>query len=276
MSLNSSSTLLTTLACFGLVGLAGCSSPPAAAPEVSPMVSPSLIVSPSPVSPPTPVAGAPVQSDRQAAQVISTGDGDGLRAQINGQPVTIRLACVDAPETAQPHGQESAARLRALLPRGTAIDVRVVDTDRYGRMVAEVYRAGQSVNLQLVAEGHAVVYREYLSGCRETEAAFLAAEDQSRSRRLAFWSQAQPIMPWEWRQGVRRTVAPEPIVAAPEPAAPATASRNNCDSSYPDVCIPPAPPDLDCKDVSFRRFAVQPPDPHGFDGDGDGIGCEGS
>ncbi|TLZ65648.1 MAG: thermonuclease family protein [Methanobacteriota archaeon] len=48
----------------------------------------------------------------------------------------------------------------------------------------------------------------------------------------------------------------------------------NCDPAYPDVCIPPPPPDLDCKDIPYRRFRVLPPDPHHFDADGDGIGCE--
>ncbi len=48
----------------------------------------------------------------------------------------------------------------------------------------------------------------------------------------------------------------------------------NCDPSYPTVCIPPPPPDLDCADVPYRNFTVLPPDPHGFDGDGDGVGCE--
>jgi micrococcal nuclease len=47
-----------------------------------------------------------------------------------------------------------------------------------------------------------------------------------------------------------------------------------CDPSYPDVCVPPAPPDLDCVDLANRRFAVVGADPHGFDGDHDGIGCE--
>jgi hypothetical protein len=50
--------------------------------------------------------------------------------------------------------------------------------------------------------------------------------------------------------------------------------RTNCDPSYPTVCIPPPPPDLDCKDIPYRRFRVLPPDPHNFDGDHDGIGCE--
>lgn len=48
----------------------------------------------------------------------------------------------------------------------------------------------------------------------------------------------------------------------------------NCSPSYPGVCIPPPPPDLDCGDISFRNFAVLPPDPHDFDTDNDGIGCE--
>ncbi len=48
----------------------------------------------------------------------------------------------------------------------------------------------------------------------------------------------------------------------------------NCDPAYPTVCIPPPPPDLDCADVPYRDLKVLPPDPHGFDGDGDGIGCE--
>jgi hypothetical protein len=49
---------------------------------------------------------------------------------------------------------------------------------------------------------------------------------------------------------------------------------SNCHPSYLGVCIPPPPPDLDCKDISYRRFQVLPPDPHNFEADGDGIGCE--
>jgi hypothetical protein len=77
------------------------------------------------------------------------------------------------------------------------------------------------------------------------------------------------------------TQAPAPTTTRP-PAPPPTQPTqqflpqppSNCDASYPGVCIPPYPPDLNCGDVSFRRFAVVPPDPHGFDGDNDGIGCE--
>ena len=50
--------------------------------------------------------------------------------------------------------------------------------------------------------------------------------------------------------------------------------REICDPAYPTACIPPPPPDLNCDDVSHRRFEVLPPDPHRFDGDKDGVGCE--
>ena len=50
--------------------------------------------------------------------------------------------------------------------------------------------------------------------------------------------------------------------------------NSNCDASYPDFCIPSSPPDLDCKDIPQKKFTVLQPDPHRFDGDKDGIGCE--
>lgn len=68
---------------------------------------------------------------------------------------------------------------------------------------------------------------------------------------------------------------PPPTTPAPT-SPPATAAPTGaCDPSYPGVCIPPAPPDLDCGDIPHKRFTVLSPDPHGFDGnDDDGIGCE--
>lgn len=61
------------------------------------------------------------------------------------------------------------------------------------------------------------------------------------------------------------------------PAAPADPQR--CHPSYPDYCIAPPPPDLDCPDITgpkpFRvRHDVRGADPHGFDRDKDGRACE--
>lgn len=225
---------------------------------------------PSPAN--TSTAQPATPTDRTPANVISVGDGDTLTVSQNGTNVTVRMACVDAPESAASMGQESTARLRDLLPRGTDVTLRPVDTDRYGRTVAEVYVGNNSINLQLVKEGHAVVYRDYLSGCPNQQD-FLTAEAQAKDARLAFWSQSDPVMPWDWRKGDRPTAATPP---SPQPSPIAPTNNGNCDPSYPGVCIPPAPPDLDCGDISERRFTVRQPDLHRFDGDGNGIGCEGS
>lgn len=60
----------------------------------------------------------------------------------------------------------------------------------------------------------------------------------------------------------------------PEESTSIPSTGSGCDPSYPDACIPSPPPDLDCADVSQKRFTVSGSDPHGFDRDGDGIGCE--
>jgi hypothetical protein len=60
--------------------------------------------------------------------------------------------------------------------------------------------------------------------------------------------------------------------ASPLATMPATGA--GCDPAYPTVCIPPAPPDLDCGDIAYRNFKVLPSDPHRFDSDHDGMGCE--
>ena len=52
--------------------------------------------------------------------------------------------------------------------------------------------------------------------------------------------------------------------------------QGNCDPHYPDVCINSSPrlicDELRAKGIS--HFRVLPPDPLGYDGDGDGVGCD--
>lgn len=68
------------------------------------------------------------------------------------------------------------------------------------------------------------------------------------------------------------TLIPTALPTAQPTAVPTPAQT--CAPEYPTVCIPPPPPDLDCADISYRRFTVLPPDRHQFDTDRDGIGCE--
>ena len=70
--------------------------------------------------------------------------------------------------------------------------------------------------------------------------------------------------PYIWSDGLCYDI-PEPVYEESTPS---------CDPSYPDVCIAPYPPDLDCGEIGHSNFRVIGDDPHGFDRDNDGIGCE--
>jgi micrococcal nuclease len=70
------------------------------------------------------------------------------------------------------------------------------------------------------------------------------------------------------------TTTPATTTTTTTTAQSVTTTAANCHPSYPTVCIPPPPPDLNCGDIPYRRFQVTGSDPHGFDGDNDGIGCE--
>lgn len=164
-----------------------------------------------------------------------------------------------------PWGQQSSARLKQLLPVGQGITLRAIETDKYKRLVAEVFVENCSVNLKMVQEGQAIVYRQYLKGCPESRDSLLQGENTAKQQRLAFWSQSNPVMPWDFRHKAAQR-ATSVLTQGQQ--------QNNCDPAYPDFCIPKNSPDLNCRDISQRRFKVLPPDPHGFDRDGDGIGCE--
>ncbi|OKH30166.1 nuclease [Calothrix sp. HK-06] len=211
----------------------------------------------------------PVTAQTLEAVVVSVGDGDTVRVKQNGKNLTVRLACIDAPEMGQrPWGQQAKNRLQQLLPPATKVKLRAVETDRFKRLVAEIYtQDNRSINTNLVQEGNAAVYRQYLKGCSpQLQTSLLNAESSARGRRLGIWSQNNPVMPWEFRRSGKRTTAAKPQ--------PQLQQQQNCDPSYPDFCIPPNSPDLDCKDMPRRQFRVLPPDPHGLDRDSDGIGCE--
>ena len=62
-----------------------------------------------------------------------------------------------------------------------------------------------------------------------------------------------------------------------EPTALVVAQQGNCSPAYPDFCIPPPPPNLNCDDIPYSDFTALEPDPHGLDGsDNDDRGCENS
>jgi micrococcal nuclease len=182
----------------------------------------------------------------------------------------VRLIGIDTPEVGQcffAAAKADAVRLaerRRVVLRG---DPTQATRDIYGRLLAYVDINGRvDLGARLVALGAGRVYvyqgRPFLR-----IGAYRGAERQARESGRGQWA-ACPA------SGTITTVTTTVTTPPPPTTTADTTASTKCDASYPTVCIPPPPPDLNCRDVPYRNFKVLPPDPHGFDGDHDGIGCE--
>lgn len=138
-----------------------------------------------------------------AADLIGTVtrvfDGDSCIVQLaEGTEIEVRLGEIDAPEKDQPYADAARAALRALiLDRG--VRIVVLETDRYDRKVARVYRIGDGIdiNKELVSRGHAWVYRR-----RVRDKSLYDLERAARDQRLGLWAlpEAEREPPWRWRR----------------------------------------------------------------------------
>lgn len=124
-----------------------------------------------------------------AALFALCGDAPRQTCVVDGDTIwlaseKVRLADINAPETAQAacpaeraRGEAAKARLLVLLNAGPfALESGARSHDRYGRRLAVLTRAGQSLGAQLVAEGLAEPWR----GKRSDWCALLAGEGLRR------------------------------------------------------------------------------------------------
>ena len=137
-----------------------------------------------------------------AATVVSVGDGDTIRVSEGNKKITVRLACIDAPERSQqPWGSKSTELLKQLTPIGSQVTLRVQTTDRYGRVVAELINHQGNVNKQMVRAGQAFAYRKYLRKCDAQK--YLRLEDEAKRQGIGIWSVGRSgiTRPWDFRKG---------------------------------------------------------------------------
>ncbi len=130
-------------------------------------------------------------------------DGDTLLLVTREESrLKVRLYGVDAPETPKPDtpGQPfGAVAKRTLMYKimGRQVTAEIVDIDQYKRAVAVIRYGGRDINREMVAEGLAWAYRQYLQGTYASE--YIDAESRARSRRAGLWRDPNPQPPWEFR-----------------------------------------------------------------------------
>jgi len=204
---------------------------------------------PTPVSTTTIASAGPTAGggSRDNALVTRVVDGDTVEARFSGRPLTVRLIGIDTPESVAPDQPVQCFALQAsgyttgrLEGARVRLQFDLERIDPFGRTLAYVWLGDELFNETLVREGYASV-TTYPPNVRYVDR-FRAAQREARSHGRGVWGRC--------------------------------VQQGTCDPAYPDACIPPPPPDLDCSDIDERRFTVLPPDPHNFDGDHNGIGCE--
>lgn len=229
----------------------------------TPTETPTETPTPLPTVPGSAAGCVPLDTQREVATLLQIVDGDTISVRIDGQNYNVRYIGMDTPESGQPGGYAATQRNYQLVFGKELLLVKdTSETDRFDRLLRYVIAGDVFVNEQLVRDGLAIA-KDYPpdSACRIQ---LTQAQAQAKADKVGQWAP---------------TPVPAPTAAiAPAPIAPGGGSSSggdgNCDPAYPTVCIPRYPPDLNCGDIPYRRFQVLAPDPHGFDRDGDGIGCE--
>lgn len=159
------------------------------------------------------LAKEPIRSIEGTVTKVSDGDTIQVRDSL-GTNVKVRFYGIDCPETeksnkktgrvskpGQPYGEEAFRALQKKLQR-QHVRLDVMDIDRYGRIVSIVWLSDRNINLEMVAEGYAWAYRQYLDRPHASE--YIHLEEQARANRLGLWQQNNPQPPWEFRKIQRK------------------------------------------------------------------------
>ena len=93
-------------------------------------------------------------------------DGDTCTTESNEK---IRLACIDAPEirgkNADPLKAKASRKFINNLLSNKKVTIKRIDTDRYGRTVAEIFIEGTNIQKLMVKNGFAKIHRKYSFQC---------------------------------------------------------------------------------------------------------------
>ena len=196
---------------------------------------PTESASPTPTSKPKP----------QTFLVGSVVDGDTIEL---GNGESVRIVGIDTPERGDCGYDRATTNMeRMVLGKQVRLGMSDEDRDKYGRLLRYVNVGKLDVGLAQIERGLAIARYDSRDGYgfHPRENRYVAADKASKNFNCALKPKSQPV--------------------APQLA-------SNCAEGY-NPCIPPYPPDVNCSDVNGPIY-VTGSDPHGLDGDGDGVACE--
>lgn len=136
-----------------------------------------------------------------SGRIVGVVDGDTVDLLVDGRDlVRVRIAGIDAPERGQPFGQRSKQKMSDMV-FGKPADVVFDKRDRYGRTIGKVIVNGRDAGLLLIDSGLAWHYKKYEREQSVSDRRLYSdAEQQARRLQVGFWSESDPVPPWDWRK----------------------------------------------------------------------------
>ena len=146
--------------------------------------------------------------------VTKISDGDTIQLTTPEQTkLKVRLYGIDAPETpkinrqsgkvhqpGQPFSEEAQKALKDKI-MGKQVKLEILDIDKYRRMVGIVWLNDRNINLEMIREGYAEAFIEYLKPPYRVE--FLKAEQEARAGGKNIWSLPGHERPTEYRKRLK-------------------------------------------------------------------------
>ena len=125
-------------------------------------------------------------------------DGDSLRSG----PLKIRVHGIDAPERKQrcktaagkdwDCGVAATKAMQAIIQGSPELLCKLVDVDRYGRLIMRCFAGDTDIGEAIVEQGLAMAYRRYSQD-------YVTAEQNAERAKRGIW-QGPFDAPWDWRK----------------------------------------------------------------------------
>ncbi len=139
-----------------------------------------------------------------SGKIVQVSDGDTVNILINQQTHRIRLASIDAPETAhgsarpgQPYGEASRKHLADYVA-GKTLTLICFEKDQYGRDVCDIPVGDTTANLLQVQHGMAWANQQG-GGKYLRDPKLVELEKKAKQAKLGLWAEPHAVAPWVWR-----------------------------------------------------------------------------
>jgi micrococcal nuclease len=137
---------------------------------------------------------------QKSVQVLAVNNGQELLVEIDGQGLTLRLSCLQAPRPQQqPWAEQATVALAKEAPVGSRWQFQLRARDVYGRLVGTLQRNGQDLAAPLLRQGRVFAYDGFLGRCDDLP--YARWQREAAAQRLGVWSVPGGITrPWDQRE----------------------------------------------------------------------------